>query len=152
MGSYIHARSLFDKKVNVTGMICLEMIGFFSDEPGSQQFPSDELAGQYPDTGNFIIVIGLERCAEFNRAVHEWMAMEESIRVERIDFPDANRLAGLSDQRNYWKFGYDAVMINDTSFLRNPNYHSVTDTIETLDFQRMAGVVNGCYRAMVNLD
>ena len=45
-----------------------------------------------------------------------------------------NELAGLPDQYSYWKFGYPALMINDTSFIRNPNYHEITDTIETLDF------------------
>ena len=35
MGSYVHAKSLFDNNVDVIGMICYEMIGYFSDEPNS---------------------------------------------------------------------------------------------------------------------
>jgi hypothetical protein len=60
-------------------------------------------------------------------------------------------LAGLSDHRNYWTYGYQAVMINDTAFLRNPNYHQPTDTIDTLDFRRMAEVVNGVFGALLAL-
>ena len=48
--------------------------------------------------------------------------------------------------------GYDALMINDTSFMRNLNYHEPTDTIDTLDFEKMAAVVDASYQAIVNLD
>jgi hypothetical protein len=152
MGSYIHAKSLFDGRVEVVGMVCYEMIGYFSDEPGSQTFPVKELAAIYPDTGNYIIVVGIEECKEFNGKVHRLMSEESGINVEEIVFPDGNGLAGRSDQRNYWEFGYKAVMISDTSFLRNPNYHKITDTIETLDFDKMNAVVNCCYNAATKLD
>ena len=152
MGSFIHAKSLNESGVSVLGMICYEMIGYFSDEPGSQKFPSEELAKMYPDTGNFIVVVGIEKCREFNVRVHGLMRESAGIAVERIDFPDSNELAARSDQRNYWTFGYDALMINDTSFMRNPNYHLVSDTIDTLDFDKMTGVVNSCYHVVTNLD
>ena len=57
----------------------------------------------------------------------------------------------MSDQRNYWKFGYKALMINDTSFIRNPNYHLITDTIDTLDFEKMTEVINSTYKAAIDL-
>ena len=53
-------------------MICYEMIGYFSDEPGSQKFPSEEVARMYPDTGNYIVVVGIEKCREFNTPV-SWL-------------------------------------------------------------------------------
>lgn len=152
MGSFVHAKSLYESGVNVQGMICYEMIGYFSDEPGSQKFPSEEVALRYPDTGNYIVVVGIEKCHEFNALVHGLMQESKAIAVERIDFPDSDELAARSDQRNYWKFGYDALMINDTSFMRNPNYHQASDTIETLDFDKMTGVVSSCYHAISNLD
>jgi hypothetical protein len=152
MGSYIHAKSLFDGRVDVVGMICYEMIGYFSDEPGSQTFPVPELAAIFPDTGNYIVVVGIEKCKEFNETIHSLMSDKSGINVEKIDFPDGNGLAGRSDQRNYWELGYKAVMISDTSFLRNPNYHKMTDTIETLDFDKMKEVVNSSYNAIIKLD
>ena len=151
MGSYIHAKSLFDGRVDVLGMVCYEMIGYFSDEPGSQTFPVPELAAIYPDTGDYIVVVGIEECKEFNGIVHRLMREKSGINVEKIVFPDGNGLAGRSDQRNYWEFGYKAVMISDTSFLRNPNYHKITDTIETLDFDKMKEVVNSSYNAIIKL-
>ncbi|MDQ3101811.1 MAG: M28 family peptidase, partial [Bacteroidota bacterium] len=69
MGSYVHAKSLKDAGTDVIGMISLEMIGYFSDEPGSQNFPSPELAELYPNTANFIIVVGVEEHAAFAQKV-----------------------------------------------------------------------------------
>ena len=36
-------------------------------------------------------------------------------------------------------------MITDTAYLRNPNYHTAVDTPDTLDYARMAKVVEGIY-------
>jgi hypothetical protein len=151
MGSYIHAKSVYDQQADVVGMICYEMIGYFSDKPGSQKFPLPELAKVYPDTGNYIVVVGIEKSKAFNETIHSLMSEQSGINVEKIVFPDGNGLAGRSDQRNYWAFEYDAVMISDTSFLRNPNYHKESDTIETLDFEKMTEVVNACYHAATKL-
>jgi Zn-dependent M28 family amino/carboxypeptidase len=153
MGSYVHAKSLHDSNVDVMGMICFEMIGYFSDEPNSQKFPSPYLATLYPHTGNFIVVVGIEKYAAFNRQVYELMRQGAAVDVQVISFPQGagSEYAGLSDQRNYWTFGYPALMINDTSFLRNPNYHQVTDTIDTLDFGKMKAVVDSAYNAVTQL-
>ncbi len=152
MGSYIHAKSLHEANIDVIGMISLEMIGYFSDQPGSQPFPSPELAAIYPHTANFIIVVGIEEHAGFAGKVLALMAKNASIDTQMIVFPDGEGLAGLSDQRSYWRFGYPALMINDTAFIRNHNYHTKGDTIDTLDFAKMAAVVDGAYRAMVGLE
>lgn len=101
------------------------------------------------------MVVGIEKYAGFNNKVHQLMSEKSGIDVQVINFPssDANAgLAGLSDQRSYWKFGYPAFMINDTAFVRNPNYHRKSDTIGTLDFNMMTEVVNSSYRAVVNIE
>ena len=141
MGSYVHASSVAANKENIMGMICYEMIGYFSDEPGSQEFPEDSLAEIYPNTGNFIMTVGIEKYKEFNTVVFDGMKAANTIAVERIDFQREIGYADMSDQRNYWEFDIPALMINDTSFMRNPNYHQITDTIDTLDFEKMAGVI-----------
>lgn len=151
MGSYIHAESLHQAKADVMGMICYEMLGYFSDEPESQPFPSPELAALYPHTANFIIVVGIDPYADFAAKVHRLMAKDSGIDVQVIVFPAGEGLAGLSDQRNYWKFGYNALMINDTAFIRNPNYHLKSDTIDTLNFDKMAEVVTSAYRAVTGM-
>ena len=151
MGSYVHAKSLYDNKADVIGMISLEMIGYFSDAPNSQPYPSPELAKLYPDVANFIIVVGIDKYAVFNHKVYSLMSDGSAIDVQIISFPSGEGLAGLSDQRSYWKFGYAALMINDTAFIRNPHYHMKSDTIDTLDFDKMTEVINSAYRAVTNI-
>jgi hypothetical protein len=36
-------------------------------------------------------------------------------------------------------------MVTDTAFLRNPNYHTRHDTPDTLDYERMACVVQALH-------
>jgi len=157
MGSYVHAKSLHDAGIPVKGMIYYEMIGYYSDEPGSQPLPDPSLVGLVPTVGNFIGVIGRPENGEFNQAFYQAMAKDSEIEVVGIGLPDQHfpsalsGLVGMSDQRNYWKFGYPALMINDTSFVRNPHYHQVTDIMDTLDFDRLTQAVNSAYRGIVGL-
>ncbi|MFT5823683.1 MAG: hypothetical protein ACI8ZM_004945 [Crocinitomix sp.] len=148
MGSFVHAESLCKEKTELVGMICLDMIGYFSDEPNSQHYPAEYLTKRFPTTGDYIAVVGLEKHAQFATAIYERMTQAGGVDVQTINFPTNDGIAGLSDHRNYWYFGYDAVMINNTAKFRNPNYHEVTDTIETLDLKRMAAVVNGVLQAI----
>ena len=150
MGSAVHAESLFENKVEVKGMICLEMIGYFSDEKDSQHYPMGFMKKWYPNTGNFIAVIGKWGQAEPVKAVKKLMRQAGNIDVYSINAPTMLQGIDFSDHRNYWNFGYDAVMICDTAFYRNRNYHKKSDTIETLDFEKMTEVVRGAYWAVVN--
>ena len=65
-----------------------------------------------------------------------------------IDHPLIEGLASMSDQRSYWEFDIPALMINDTSFIRNPNYHEISDDIDTLNFDHMREVVACAYKAI----
>ncbi len=150
MGSAVHARSLYENQIPVKLMICYEMIGYFSDQPNSQGFPLPGLSMMYPDTGNFIIVAGKVKHRKTVKRITELMRKHSNIAVYPVALPFLGGLAGLSDQKNYWKYNYPAVMINDTSFFRNPNYHSETDTIDTLNFEKMAEVVKGVYGTIMN--
>jgi hypothetical protein len=56
-----------------------------------------------------------------------------------------------SDHLSYWAEGWQALMITDTSFFRNHNYHQVTDTPDTLDYKRMGFVVDNVLSALRNM-
>ncbi|HEY0046328.1 MAG TPA: M28 family peptidase [Flavobacterium sp.] len=148
MGSYIHAKSLHNQQADVIGMICYEMIGFFIDAPNSQPYPIAEWAKIYPNKANFIVVVGVSKYRNFNDKIYRMMTQESEIDVQVIHFPEENGLASMSDQRSYWRFGYPALMINDTAFIRNPNYHQKSDDIGTLDFDKMTAVVDSAYKAI----
>lgn len=148
MGSYVHAESLFKNKTELVGMICLDMIGYFSDQPNSQNYPAESLSKLFPTTGDYIAVVGLKKHAAFATEIYQRMKETGGVDVQTINFPTIDGIAGLSDHRNYWYFGFDAVMINNTAKFRNPNYHQITDTVETLDLKRMAEVIKAVLNAI----
>jgi Zn-dependent M28 family amino/carboxypeptidase len=57
----------------------------------------------------------------------------------------------LSDHSPFWDHGFPALLVTDTAFLRNPNYHLPSDTMETLDFEFMRKVAVGIYYSVVEL-
>jgi len=150
MGSAIHAKSLSENNIDVKGMICLEMIGYFSEENGSQDYPIGLMRVFYPDKGNFIAVIGKLGQGKIVRRVKKFMKQVADIDVLSINAPPSLKGIDFSDHRNYWKYDYPAVMINNTAFYRNKNYHEISDTIGSLDFDKMTEVVRGAYWAVVN--
>lgn len=149
MGSAVHAKYIYDNNIPLKLMICYEMIGYFSDEPGSQDFPDPTLASFFPDKGNFIICAGQSQDGPEVVKFAKAMQAHCDIMVYPVATPFTDDLVGLSDQRCYWDYDYLAVMINDTAFMRNPNYHQPTDTIDTLNFEKMADVVNGTFGGMM---
>ncbi|RYD74027.1 MAG: M28 family peptidase [Sphingobacteriales bacterium] len=150
MGSFIHAKSLKDANAKVKAMVCLEMIGYYSDEPNSQRYPHPDMLKIFPSIGNFIGVIGKEGQEWLVKHMATHITQSAKIPVESIAAPPGlNEAIALSDHINYWKHGFESVMINDTSFYRNPNYHRLSDTIDTLNFNKMAEVVKGVYAGIV---
>ena len=151
MGSYVHAESLRQQNVRVRAMFSLEMIGYFSDAPNSQHFPIGLLSALYPSTGNYIAVVGRLSDASLVRRTKAAMSNAAPLPVYSINAPQFVTGVDFSDQRNYWHAGYNAVMITDTAFYRNRNYHAEQDTAEKLDYKRMAMVVEGVYATVSEL-
>jgi hypothetical protein len=143
MGSYFHANALREKKVQVKLMISLEMIGYFSDENWSQKYPMAMFYLLYPTTGNFISL--LARPAEWGvmRDVKSLFMGGSSMPLRSANVPESVPGVSLSDHFNYWNAGFPAMMMTDTAFMRNQNYHQKQDTPEKLNYERMADVVNG---------
>lgn len=150
MGSYIHAKSVAAKNSKIIGMAALEMIGYYTEAPNSQEFPISLMKIFYPSTGNFIGVVSNFSSSGLKNHFKEHMA-KTAIQVETMSAPSILTGVDFSDHLNYWKFEFDAIMITDTAFYRNPNYHKPTDTIETLDFQKMKEVVKGVHWSLINL-
>jgi hypothetical protein len=150
MGSFVHARFLHENNISVRGMICLEMIGFFSGKKNSQGYPLSFMRLFYPSTGSFIGVVSNYGSSSLSKQLSQHLKAT-SIQVKELKAPSFITGIDFSDHRNYWKFGYEAVMITDTAFYRNPNYHEPSDTFDTLDFSRMKEVVNGICWSLMNM-
>ncbi|NTW59942.1 MAG: M28 family peptidase [Nitrospirae bacterium] len=150
-GSYLHARSLSREGASVRCMICLEMIGYFTDRPHSQRYPVPFMHRFYPDQGNFIAVIGKWGQGRLVKRVHKAMADGSRVPVRSLTTTPLLPGVSFSDHESFWKFGYPAVMITDSAFYRNRNYHRTSDRADTLDYDTMAEVVKGLYWTVLQL-
>lgn len=151
MGSYIHAKSLSENKVDVYGMISLEMIGYFKDEKHTQSYPIGLLSLFYGSKGNYITLIKKFCSGKFAHKFCNHFKSSKAIRTKKFTGPRALPGIEFSDHLNYWIFGFSALMITDTSFYRNKNYHKPTDTMEKLDLRRMANVIDGVFITITTL-
>nr|HID58556.1 M20/M25/M40 family metallo-hydrolase [Desulfobacterales bacterium] len=150
MGSMVYAKHLKERNVPVDLMISLEMIGYFRKEP-IQRYPLPGMRLFYPKTADFIGVVGnfrSRRCVSFLKT---GIKKYSAINVRSLTGPEYVGGINLSDNSSFWHHGYRAVMITDTSFFRNRNYHQETDTIDTLNFEAMTQVVKGLYHTLLEI-
>ena len=147
MGSAVHATALTNAKVPVKAMISLEMIGFYAEQQPHQGIV---LGTIYPRHGRFVALVG--RWADRDLIADAKKCFRGASPLDVVSYTGPTGLgADLSDQRNYWAVGIPALMVTDTAFMRNLNYHAATDTAETLDYQSMAQVVDGVFSTVVML-
>jgi Peptidase family M28 len=142
MGSAVHARSL---RGRTRGMINLEMIGYYAEQ---QRWPTALFELLYPTRGDFIAVAGRWQDTRLLRHVKRAIRGAGGIRVASFIGPRVSLDA--SDHRNYWDAGHKAVVLSNTGDLRNPYYHSMKDTADTLDYERMAHVIDGVLNAVLH--
>src|SRR5690606_16197831 len=146
-GEYVH-RVLTPRiqagKETVVGMVALDMLGYFSDEPDSQRSPVDDIPGvTIPTVGDFIAMGGIARHRDFSQAfAREMRAAAPECKVFVADFfpiapPDLLR----SDHGPFLSAGLPAIILSDTANFRSPHYHTPGDTIDTIDEERFAAVV-----------
>lgn len=151
MGSYIHAKSLADSKRLVYGMVSLEMIGYFSDEKKSQAYPIGLMRLFYGSKGNYITLVNKFGKGKFSRKFTAIFKRVKHIRSKKFNGPKILPGVDFSDHLNYWRFNFSALMLTDTAFYRNKNYHQNTDTMETLDLGRMAKVIDSTLETLCEL-
>ena len=147
MGSRIFVRSLPDAGLSIEGALVLEMVGYYSDKPGSQDIPLTLKMKGFPDTGNFIAVVGNWASKKLVKKVSAGISDSRcGLPVHDLAVPGNGYLLPeirLSDNASFWDAGIPAVMITDTSFFRNTNYHTHLDRPETLNYEKMSQLVLG---------
>ena len=151
MGSMVYARRCKERNDRIVAMISLETIGYFSDTPHSQDYPSVGLGAFYPKTANFIGFVSdlssrhlLKRCLTTFRSA-------EKLPSEGGAVPAFIPGVGWSDHWAFWQNGYRAIMVTDTALFRYGHYHQATDTPDQLDYDRFALVVSGAERVIAEL-
>ncbi len=141
-GSSVYVKSAKSNNENIEGALILEMVGYFTDGLFSQKYPP--LLGPFlPNRGNFIAVIGNFPSFNLVWKMRSFFKGYAAFPVEAMLFPSWVPGVNYSDNYEFWRNGYPAVMLTDTAFYRNPNYHTDKDVHGTLNYDRMADFVLG---------
>jgi len=150
MGSLVYARKCQADGESIVAMLSLESIGYYSDEPGTQKYPPP-LNLAYPSTGDFIGFVGNVGSRRLVRRCVRTFREHAAFPSEGAALPSYLPGVGWSDHWSFWQIGVDAVMVTGTATFRNPHYHQPTDTPDTLDYERMARVVEGLEAVIIDL-
>jgi Zn-dependent M28 family amino/carboxypeptidase len=152
IGSTHYVESLKEGEEEILGMISLEMVGFTGSR---QDYPPYLNPKYYPNVGDFIAIIGNERSKELlEKVCQSFKTNIPRLPLEFLVVPgngEGMEEVRLSDHSTFWDQGVPALMITDTAFLRNPNYHLPSDRMETLDFEFMRKVAIGVYYSIIEL-
>jgi Peptidase family M28 len=151
MGSQVYARRCKERGDKVSAMISLETIGYFSDAPHSQTYPSPGLGLVYPKVGNFIGFVSNVKSRALLRRVIALFRKNAKIPSEAASLPAFIPGVSWSDQWSFWQHGYPAIMVTDTAPFRYPYYHSSSDTPDKLDYDRFTLVVSGMAKVIQEL-
>ncbi len=143
MGSYQWAKAAHERKDNIVGMLALETMGSYSDEPGSQTYPIRGGSLFYPKRGNFIAFVSNQSASVFNRECVGTFRRLVDFPSQGFALPDFVIGVNYSDDWSFNKFGYNATMVTDTAPFRTKTYHQPTDLPDTLNYESMAQVVAG---------
>jgi len=150
MGSLRYARAARLRGDRIHVMLSLEMLGYYLDEPGTQSYPP-LLRYFYPGRGNFIAFVSNLRSWRRLRWLVNAFQASSSFPIEAAALPWWVPGVALSDHSSFWRQGYPAIMVTDTAYLRNPNYHTARDVPTTLDYGRMAAVTHGLAASVASL-
>jgi len=149
VGSRVLAGELRRQRQKLHLMVSLEMLGYTSE---TQSYPLEAMRTVYGDRGDFIALVGNLGASPLLLSLGESMNRHVTTKVLPVPFkgrmlPDVR----LSDHSPFWDAGYNALMVTDTSFMRNPHYHQPTDTVDTLDLPFLMAVIDGLELAIGGL-
>ena len=146
IGSRVLATELMQRNQPLHLMVSLEMLGYTSE---TQDYPHEEMRHLFGSRGDFIALVANNDAAHLLEDMEDQMIRHVPTRVLPVadaghDIPDVR----LSDHSPFWDAGYNAMMVTDTSFMRNPHYHQPSDTVDTLDLPFLMAVINGLEAAL----
>jgi len=142
MGSAVYAERCARRKEKIIAMMNLESLGYFSEEPGSQQYPLP-MNFFYPRTGNFAGFVGYASSKGLVQGIVGSFRSNTQFPSEGIIFPDSTEDWIMSDQWSFWQQGYPALTITDTAPFRYPHHHTAEDVPSRLNYEYMARLVAG---------
>jgi Zn-dependent M28 family amino/carboxypeptidase len=142
MGSRQYARRSRERGESIAAMFSLETIGYYSDDPGSQRYPFP-LGFFYPSTGNFVAFVSNLASRPLLHQALASFRRHGGIPSEGVAAPAMIPGVDWSDHWSFWQEGWPALMVTDTAPYRYPHYHTMQDTPDKVDYERLGRVVTG---------
>lgn len=136
MGSFVHAAGCQQRSERVVAMIALDGLGYYTEQPASQRYPASFFGLLYPTVGNFLGFLADSDSSELLRRSLKRFRERAQLPTEGAVL--TRSAATWSDHWAFWEHGYPAILITDTLLFRHPAYHESGDTVERLDFDRLA--------------
>jgi len=143
MGSVVYARACKQRKDNIIGMLSLETMGYYSDEPHSQKFPTPLFDAVFPTTGNYIGFVSSSKSGALVRKAVGLFRQHTKFPSEGAAVPGVVPGIGWSDHWSFEIHGYPAVMVTDTAPFRYEHYHTAEDTPDKVQYENLARVTLG---------
>jgi len=150
MGSQVYAREAARRGERITAMLSLETIGYYSERAGSQSYPFP-FHFFYPNQANFVAFVGNLSSRALVRQIVAAFREHTRFPSQAVAAPALIPGIGWSDQSSFWDEGYAGVMVTDTAFYRYPQYHTLQDTPERVDYARLARIVAGLESVLAEL-
>lgn len=144
MGSYVHAKSVQAQRDKIQGVYILEMIGYY-DAALVQEYPVG-LKWIYPSHGNFIAAVS---DIDSRGLGENFCAAMQQLECQRLVAPSFTPGLNFSSHSNYWNYDIPAIIVTDTAFYRNKNYHTAADTLKTLNLEKMTQVIDGLVQTLL---
>ena len=135
-GSRNYAKHLHDNNIKIDLLINLDMIGY---PPQG----SNKIAIEY-DLGNRVLVND-----RYSYVVAEFI---KHVALESTNLEAVLDTVGKSDYTPFEGFGYIVIGIHDGGSEQNPNYHSSSDTPNTLDIQYLSSTTKLVLATILKLD
>jgi Zn-dependent M28 family amino/carboxypeptidase len=142
MGSVVYANAARARGDRIVGMLSLETMGYYSEEKGSQVYPAP-IALLYPDVGNFIGFVTNIGSARLMMKARRAFKARTAFPLQSAAVPASIPGVGWSDHWSFWQAGYPAMMVTDTAPFRYPWYHTAQDTPDKINYDKLAGLVDG---------
>ena len=142
-GSRVYTLRCRERGENIVAMLSLETIGYYDDTPGSQEYPAPFRAALPQRQGTSSALSATPAPATLCGKWWQRSDRTRSSHPKGAAVPEFVPGVGSSDHRSFWQVGYPALMVTDTAMFRYPYYHKPGDTIDKINFDRLARVVRG---------
>lgn len=164
VGSTIYASNQLSKKDSVIAVINLEMIGYYSELPNSQDFPTG-FNFLFPEAYNEVVANNRKGDFITNVANTSSSFLKTSFKNNATAYVPGLKVISLelagngsiapdlrrSDHAVFWDRNIPAIMLTDGANFRNKNYHTIRDSVGYLNFNFMSNVVKASIATMAEL-